>query len=81
MISTFIKNEQELRERHACHRRNNLHLNVCNISLVIHCDATPNIDTRFLRLHQLLPPYKVRMVIFIPFPDYVTFLFRLLMYF
>lgn len=22
-------------------------LNVCNISLVIHCDATPNIDTRF----------------------------------
>lgn len=58
-------------------------LNVCNISLVIHCDATvtPNIDTRFHRLHQLLPPYKVRMVIFIPFPDYVTFLFRLLMYF
>lgn len=55
-------------------------LNVCNIPLVIHCDATPNIDTRFLRLHQLLPPYKVRMVIFIPFPDYVTFLFRLLMY-
>lgn len=50
-------------------------LNVCNISLVIHCDATPNIDTRFLRLHQLLPPYKI------PFPDYVTFLFRLLMYF
>lgn len=23
------------------------HLNVCNILLVIHCDATPNIDTRF----------------------------------